>query len=146
MEQPISRFWETKKLKDFTQEEWEALCDGCGKCCFRKILDGYLWWKKILNTRVCCDLLDTDSCRCKDYENRFSLQPECIKLNRRKLKDFKWLPETCAYRLVFEGKKLFPWHPLISGNKGSVKEAGIFIENPVPEKDCREEDWWDFVI
>ena len=140
----MANFWETKELKDFTQEEWESLCDGCGRCCYRKIIDGWLWWKKILNTRVACNLLDCNTCRCTDYENRFEKQPECIKLDRKKIKAFKWLPETCSYRLVYEKKPLPSWHPLVSGNPESVKEAGIPIENGINERDA--EDWFDFII
>lgn len=140
----MENFWETKELKDFSQKEWESLCDGCGICCYRKIIDGYLWWKKILNTKVACDLLDCKTCRCTDYEHRFEKQAECIKLDRKKVKEFKWLPETCAYRLINEGKPLPSWHPLISGNPNSVKEASIPIENGINEKDA--EDWFDFII
>ncbi len=138
-----NRFWETKKLEEMSQEEWEMLCDGCGLCCFRKILEGHLWWKRILNTRIACDLLDCNTCRCTDYENRFSRQGECIKLDRKKLKSFKWLPATCAYRLIMEGKNLPPWHHLLTGTYDSLKEAGILKEEPIHEKDAA--DWYQYV-
>ena len=138
-----NRFWEAKKLEQMTQDEWECLCDRCGLCCFRKILEGHLWWKKILKTRIACDLLDCSTCQCSDYDNRFSRQKECIKLDRKKLKSFKWLPQTCAYRLLMEGKPLPPWHPLVTDDPLSIQHAGIKIENPVHEKDV--DDWYDYV-
>lgn len=140
----MQNFWETKKLKDFTEDEWESLCDGCGLCCYRKIIQGYLWWKKTLTTKVACNLLDCKTCKCLDYENRFIKQSECIKLNRKKIKKFKWLPKTCAYRLIYEHRPLPSWHPLISGNKESVKNANISITDGINEKDA--EDWFDYII
>lgn len=142
----MNNFWETKALKDFSQEEWEAVCDGCGLCCFRKIVDGWLWWKKILNTRIACDMLNCETCRCMDYEHRFEKQPECLKLERTKIKDFKWLPQTCAYRLLNEGKPLPPWHPLITGIQNSAKDAGVCVQNPVNESQVGDDDWYDYVV
>ncbi len=127
-----------------TDAEWEILCDGCGRCCFRKIIDGYLWKKKILYTTVACNLLDTKTCRCTDYCHRFELQEECIKLDRKKIKNFKWLPSTCAYRLIHEKRKLYSWHPLISGTQDSVKEAGISIQDGINEH--LVDDWYDYII
>lgn len=140
----LPKFWEIKKIEEMNDAEWEALCDGCGLCCYRKIVDGYLWKKKILNTRIACNLLDTQTCRCKNYASRFSLQSECVKLDKKSIKHFKWLPQTCAYRLLAEGKTLPDWHPLISGNPESVKQAGICIKDPVSEKDA--DDWYDYVV
>ena len=127
--------------------EWEVLCDGCGKCCYRKILEGHLWNKRILNTRIACDLLDCDTCRCTDYKHRFERQKECIKLDKNKIGKFKWLPETCAYRLIHEGKPLPEWHPLVSGTEDSLKKSGILIENGINER-CLDEndDWYDYII
>lgn len=142
----MNKFWKSKELKDFTDDEWELLCDGCGRCCFRKIIDGWLWWKRILNTRIACDLLDCETCRCKDYKNRFKKQPECIKLNRKKIREFKWLPKTCAYRLIHEGKDLPEWHPLVSGNPESVKKSGVIISDAVNENTVSDADWYDYVI
>ena len=138
------KFWENKTLFQMNEDEWEALCDGCGLCCYRKIIEGFLWNKKILNTRIACNFLDTKTCKCKNYKNRFLLQTECVKLDKKSIKHFKWLPQTCAYRLLAEKKPLPNWHPLISGNTESVKNAGIFIPNPISESDA--ENWYDYVI
>lgn len=139
-----NKFWETKKLEEMSQEEWESLCDGCALCCYRKIIDGYLFWKKILNTKVACNLLDCKTCRCMDYDNRFSRQSECIKLDRKKIKKFKWLPKTCAYRLLMEGKPLPQWHPLISGTRESVLNSGICIKDGINEEQAG--DWYGYLI
>lgn len=138
-------FWKQKTFAEFTDEEWEALCDKCGICCYRKIITGFLWWKKIRNTRIACDLLDTKSCCCKNYENRFSLQSDCLKLNRGNVEEFSWLPETCAYRLIFEGKELPHWHPLISGRNETVAEAGIPIKNGLNES-AADGNWKEYFI
>jgi len=137
-------FYKTKSLKELTEEEWEALCDGCGKCCYRKILEGWGRHKRVYNTRVACNLLDTECGQCMDYPNRFKIQKECIHLTPKKTKDFDWLPETCAYRLVHQHKDLPSWHPLISGTKESVKESGIMINNGIHEQDA--DDWYDYII
>lgn len=139
-----NNYWQTKSLSQMTEDEWESLCDGCGLCCYRKIIDGYLFWKKILKTKVACNLLDCSTCRCRDYENRFSKQSECIKLDRKKLKTFKWLPETCAYRLIMEKKPLPPWHPLVSGTRESVLDSGVCIKDGINEEDA--DDWYDYII
>ena len=143
-------FWKNKELKDFTKEEWEALCDGCGKCCFNKVIDGHLWNKKVYLTCVACNLLDVNTLQCTDYNNRFLKQKSCIKLNPHKVKHFKWLPKTCAYRLIYEKKELYPWHPLISGNKESVKEAGITVQDGINECNAFGKDslldYYDYII
>lgn len=137
-------FWKNKDIKEFTEEEWEAVCDGCGKCCYRKIIKGYFFWKKTLYTRIACDCLDLKTGKCKVYENRFMFEGDCTQLTKENLKDFYWLPETCAYRLLAEKKDLPSWHPLVSGNPDSVKESGIMIKNGISESDA--DDWFDYII
>ncbi len=137
-------FYKNKTLDKMTDEEWEALCDGCGRCCYRKILDGHLWNKKVYNTCVACDLLDMESGMCMDYENRFAKQKECIKLDRRKLKGFDWLPDTCAYRLIAQSKPLPEWHPLVSGTHDTVVDCGVMIKDGIHESDA--DDWYDYII
>ena len=138
--------YRAKKLKELSSEEWEALCDGCGKCCFRKFIEGRGKRAKLYYTRICCNFFDVKTGKCKEYEKRFKLCKDCTRITVKKLGDFKWLPETCAYRLLSEGKELPVWHPLISGI--SLRENplcnDILIKNPVLERDV--EFWEDFVI
>jgi len=108
-------------------EEWESLCDGCGRCCLHKLQDeedGRVYY-----TRAACSLLDVQSCRCKDYANREKLMPDCLQLSVDNAQYFDWLPETCAYRLLAEGEPLPKWHPLITGDPDSVVKAGISVRD-----------------
>ncbi|WP_330926150.1 YcgN family cysteine cluster protein [Candidatus Sororendozoicomonas aggregata] len=140
-----AHFWEKKPLQAFTQEEWESLCDGCGKCCLQKLEDENTG--KIHYTRIACRLLDTDTCQCSDYLNRKRRVPECIQLTLEDLRHFHWLPETCAYRLVYEGRPLYHWHPLLSGNRESVHEAGASVKAiALSELSVPEEAWEDYII
>ncbi|ATX82698.1 hypothetical protein Ga0123462_1855 [Mariprofundus ferrinatatus] len=118
-------FWKEKTLSEMNSEEWESLCDGCGRCCVWKFEDEDSG--EVLYTDIRCRLFNDSTCRCTDYANRTALIPECI--NIRKLSDahYAWLPESCAYRLLHEGKPLFEWHHLISGSRNSVHEAGISL-------------------
>ena len=138
------RFWETKSLKEMSEEEWEALCDGCGLCCYEKIIEGHGKRSKIFFTRVACNLLDLKTGRCGNYCHRFELVPDCTKLTFKNLHKFDWLPPTCAYRLLYEGKNLPSWHPLVSKNPDSVKSAGVQIKNGVHQKDVK--NWDDYII
>jgi len=115
-------FWETKKLHEMTHEEWEALCDGCAKCCVHKLEDDRTG--QIHYTCVACRLLDVNTCRCTDYPNRSELVPDCAVLSMDHPEYFDWMPETCAYRLLHEGKALPGWHPLITGDPSSVHDHG----------------------
>ena len=137
-------FWKRKSLLEMNEEEWEALCDGCGKCCYRKYLRGRGKYERIYFTRVACDLLNLETGKCGIYSRRFELMDDCTKLTKKNLPDFNWLPSTCAYRLLYENKPLFDWHPLISGNPDTVKQAGIMITNGVHEENII--DWFEFVI
>ncbi|OOF53686.1 hypothetical protein BKK53_00690 [Rodentibacter trehalosifermentans] len=137
-------FWQTKTLLDMTDSEWEALCDGCGKCCYRKYIQGRGKRQKLYYTRIACNLLNLETGKCTHYSQRFRLEKDCTKLTKKNLPDFHWLPKTCAYRLLYEGKALPDWHPLISGDEQSVKNAGVFIANGVHENEVI--DWFEFVI
>jgi uncharacterized cysteine cluster protein YcgN (CxxCxxCC family) len=117
-------FWE-KPLADLSREEWEALCDGCGKCCLHKLEDADTG--EVHATSVACKLLDTHSARCTNYRGRRAFVPDCIRLSANNVARMGWLPKTCAYRLRAEGKPLFDWHPLISGDPESVHRAGISV-------------------
>jgi uncharacterized cysteine cluster protein YcgN (CxxCxxCC family) len=118
-------FWRTKSLKEMSSAEWESLCDGCGRCCLNKLEDvdtSAIYW-----TDVACKLLDGESCRCKNYRSRRKYVPDCVKLTPKSVGTLSWLPPTCAYRLVDEGRELYWWHPLVSGDFESVHEAGISV-------------------
>ncbi|MCV2869523.1 YcgN family cysteine cluster protein [Defluviimonas sp. WL0002] len=138
-------FW-TRPLSSLSPEEWEALCDGCGKCCLNKLEDAETG--EIFFTRIGCRLLDGDTCRCGQYENRKSFVPECVVLTPRNLKDIAyWMPSTCAYRLLAEGKPLPEWHPLLTGDPDSVHKAGMSVKGwTLPEFEVPEEDWEDHII
>ena len=140
------RFWETVPLKKMSSAEWEALCDGCGRCCLNKI--EYEDTGELQFTRVACRLLDGDTCRCSSYENRHQFVPDCVSLTPKKLEKIAyWLPQTCAYRRLHEGKPLEDWHPLISGDPESVHSAGISVRGwTVPENEVSEKDWEDYLI
>ena len=140
------RFWEVTAPGRMTKKEWEALCDGCGKCCLNKLEDEDTG--AIALTRVACRLLDDTTCHCGQYEIRHQFVPECIVLTPKNLeKHLYWMPETCAYRLIWEGRQLFHWHPLISGNAQSVHDAGVSAQGiTIPEFEISEEDWEDYLI
>ena len=122
-------FWKNKTLRQMSPLEWEALCDGCGKCCLIKLIDDLT--DDLHYTTVACKLLDCESCQCGDYENRKSLVEDCVILSPRLIEELHWMPSTCAYRLIYEGKDLYWWHPLISGSPNTVHEAGISVRGRV---------------
>lgn len=135
----VEPFWKRKTLAQLDKEEWESLCDGCGLCCLQKLEDeedGSVYY-----TRIACRLLDLQSCRCTDYSNRRASVPDCIELSVRDAAEFKWLPSTCAYRLVGEGKDLPLWHYLVCGDREQVhaeriSQAGrMLAEGSVPEQE-----------
>ena len=140
------RFWERVPLQNMVPREWEALCDGCGKCCLNKLEDPDT--QEIAYTRVACRLFDDITCRCGNYEIRKTLVPECVVLTPKNIAEVAyWMPATCAYRLLYEGKALYDWHPLISGDPDSVHTAGVSVRDmTVPEFDVPEEDWEDFIV
>ena len=119
-------FWETKSYQTFSAMEWESLCDGCGRCCLEKLENKKTG--KVYFTVVACRLLDLSTCRCKAYASRSQQMPGCLPLTPRNLFR-KWLPSTCAYRLLVKGKNLPDWHPLVSGDPDSVHNAGISVRN-----------------
>jgi len=140
-------FWERKTLRQMTESEWEALCDGCGKCCLNKLQDeesGALAF-----TNAACKLLDPHTCRCSDYDNRWHHVPECVKLVPVMIHRLQWLPSTCAYRLLAEGHPLPDWHPLVTGDPDSVHRAGTSVRGRVvPETEVHDledhvVDWED---
>ena len=138
-------FWKTKTLAEMSNAEWESLCDGCGLCCLNKLED----WDtgEVVFTSVACKLLDGDSCRCSDYENRQQTVPDCIQLTLQGLREIKWLPPSCAYRLVRDGEDLYWWHPLISGDPETVHQAGISVKSfAMSEARVKEENFMRYII
>ena len=131
---PDLPFWKTKKLEDMSREEWESLCDGCGNCCRHKL--GDVETGEIVETNVTCRLLDTETARCSDYNNRRRKVPNCFSFNAELLAHLTWLPETCGYRRVQAGQDLDWWHPLVSGDPNTVHTAGISVVGKV----IREQD------
>ena len=122
-------FWETKTLEDMSAAEWESLCDGCGLCCLIRFEDEVTG--EVIPTRVSCRLLDNELCRCKDYDNRKVYVPDCIKLTPWNIEALQWMPLSCAYRRLYEGRPLPRWHPLITGDPESVHKAGVSIRGQV---------------
>lgn len=117
----MTPFWE-QPLSTLDRAQWEALCDGCGKCCLHKVEDADTG--EIYATNVACRLLDRDAGMCSDYKHRHAFVSECVRLNANNVEDIAWLPTTCAYRLRAAGEPLPPWHYLVSGSRESVHEAG----------------------
>ncbi|WP_461481992.1 YcgN family cysteine cluster protein [Porticoccus sp.] len=121
-----ARFWEQKALSELSQDEWESLCDGCGKCCLHKLEDEESG--DVFYTDVACQLLDLHSCRCSDYGNRLARVPDCLELTPAQIDSFDWLPVTCAYRLLADGQPLPSWHHLESGDRESIHRAGMSVQ------------------
>ena len=132
-------FWVTKKLTEMNEEEWESLCDGCAQCCQLKfkVEDS----QKYVMTPVVCKLLDLDTCRCTSYKKRHQLVPDCVEISPQNIDSLYWLPDTCAYRLIAEGKELYDWHPLIARNSDKMRKLGISVANrALSERDINPDD------
>lgn len=138
-------FW-TLPLDRLNPAEWEALCDGCGKCCLNKL--EYEDTGELEFTRISCRLLDGETCRCMSYPNRRDYVPECVQLTPKSIAEIAyWMPRTCAYRLRHEGRPLYEWHYLLSGSRETVHRAGISVRGRVvSETVVPEEDWDQYII
>ena len=141
----MTAFWEDKTLEQLTEEEWELLCDGCGRCCLYKLEDvdtGHYYY-----TDVACRLLDDSTCRCQNYSNRKRMVSDCMVLDNTDTRQFAWLPTTCAYRRIAEGKPLHSWHHLISGDRNTVHTSGISVQGQTwREEDVTHTDLEDHII
>jgi uncharacterized cysteine cluster protein YcgN (CxxCxxCC family) len=122
-------FWRAKTLAQMNAREWESLCDGCGRCCLVKLEDDDTG--EVHYTDVGCRLLDAGSCRCRDYRRRQRKVADCVRLTPASVASLRWLPPTCAYRLLDEGRDLPSWHPLVSGDPATVHAAGVSVANRV---------------
>lgn len=138
-------FWKQKDLSEMSRDEWESLCDGCAQCCVVKLEDtdnGEIYF-----TDVVCHLLDQQQCRCTDYSHRSSLVPDCITLTPENLDELSWMPYSCAYRRLAEGRGLAWWHPLVSGSAESVHESAASVRGKVvSENYVDDEDMEDHII
>lgn len=142
---PEQPFWETKPLHEMTPAEWESLCDGCGNCCLHKLKNDETG--ELFQTNVACRLLDGHSARCRSYPDRKRIVPDCTILTAESVTRFDWLPETCAYRRISEGKSLAWWHPLVSGDPNTVHQAGVSVRGrTVSETDIGDRPLEDFII
>ncbi|MBU2862243.1 YcgN family cysteine cluster protein [Reinekea forsetii] len=138
-------FWQTKTLQEMSRREWESLCDGCGKCCLQKLEDEED--ESVYYTSVVCQYM-TDDCRCSEYQNRQKLVPNCVWLKPEDVDSFFWLPSTCAYRLIAEGKPLPDWHPLVSGDPQRIHAVNVSVTSLdlVRDNEVPEEEWQNYVI
>jgi len=139
-------FWRTKTMAEMTKAEWESLCDGCGRCCLNKLIDADT--AETVFTGVGCKLLDDKTCRCRDYSHRQARVRDCVRLTPRNVRRLSWLPPTCGYRLVAEGRDLAWWHPLVSGDPETVHTAGVSVRGRVAasEKDVPDDKLEDYIV
>jgi len=138
-------YWKSKSLSEMSHSEWEALCDGCGKCCLLKLEDEDTGIREF--TRISCRLLDLGHCKCTDYKNRHQRVSDCLRFDSKTIEAIDWLPQSCAYRLVSENKDLPWWHPLVSGRSQSVHEAGVSVRGwAISENRVSEDDYLKYII
>lgn len=141
----MTQFWQTKSLEQMNTEEWELLCDGCAKCCLVKLQD--MDNDEIFYTNVSCELLDTESCRCSNYEGRHQVVDDCIKLDRENIHSLAWLPKSCSYRLIAAGQELPAWHHLVSGSRETIHSYGVSLQGQiVSELNVSDDDIEDHII
>lgn len=139
-------FWEVYPLDELSKAEWEALCDGCGKCCLLKLEDADTG--VVEYTNVSCRLLDGDACSCTNYPLRKQIVPDCVVVNAEALERIAyWMPVSCAYRLLYEGKSLYPWHPLVCGDPLRLHAEGVSLRgNMISEDLVKESDLEDHIM
>jgi uncharacterized protein len=141
----MAAFWRTKRLSEMTPAEWESLCDGCGRCCLKKLQDTDSG--KVVYTDVACRLLDRERCRCRHYADRHERVRDCVAIDPSDATTFRFLPTTCAYRRLAEGRSLEWWHPLVSGDPATVHTAGISVRGrTLPESAVADDELESRVI
>lgn len=121
------KFWESTPLDQMSKDQWESLCDGCGKCCLIRMEDEDT--EAIYVTDIACKLLDQGTCQCTNYVGRKAIVPDCVQLSPDNVGSLRWMPQTCAYRLIHEGKPLFNWHHLVSGSRSTIHEQGMSVQD-----------------
>jgi hypothetical protein len=143
---PNIPFWKRKSLEEMTDAEWESLCDGCGRCCLNKLEEEET--DCTFYTSVGCRLLDGESCRCRDYPNRSDKVDDCVRLTPQEVRTITWLPPSCGYVLVREGRDLYWWHHLVSGDRDTVHQAGVSVRGKVAasEANVADEDLEDWIV
>lgn len=154
----MDKYWETTPLAQMTEQEWEGVCDGCAKCCLHKFIDDesvtepattdkFNVGEKIHYTNIACSLLNTKSCSCTQYLERTKLVPECVKLTKKNLQDIFFMPPSCSYRRLYEGRGLPSWHPLLNkGKKSAMHQAGMSVRGKtVFDKDVDIEQFEDYI-
>lgn len=154
----MHKYWETTSLEQMSDKEWEDICDGCAKCCLHKFIDDenatqpattneINVGEKIHYTNIACHLLNTKTCSCTQYTQRTKLVPECVKLTKSNLQDIFFMPPSCSYRRLYEGRGLPSWHPLLNKNKKSaMHKAGMSVRGKtVSDKDIDLEEFEDFI-
>ncbi|WOI53987.1 YcgN family cysteine cluster protein [Parvularcula sp. LCG005] len=143
---PEKPFWQAKTLAEMTEAEWESLCDGCGKCCLLLLEEDTMEGEAVLETSLCCRLFDGATRTCRQYADRHSIVPGCVQVTPANAGTLEWMPESCAYRRLAEGRSLADWHPLVSGRRESVVEAGIAVpDNLKSEKKVRARHYHRYV-
>lgn len=141
-----TKFWQDYTLEELSIEEWEALCDGCGRCCLIKLEDDET--EEVKYTNIACRLFDDETCKCGNYALRQQLVKTCVVVRPDNLENIaEWMPETCAYKRLFEGRELPSWHPLITGTQKTVIDAGISMQRKtIPEFDIEEDEWHNHIV
>ncbi|VAV99843.1 UPF0260 protein YcgN [hydrothermal vent metagenome] len=139
------QFWKNKPLSECSQAEWESLCDGCGKCCMIRLEDEETGHVHITN--VACKLFDRTLCACTDYGQRSTRVPDCVTLTPKNIDELYWMPETCAYRLVAETKELPDYHHLVSGDRNTIHEAGMSVQDrSICETQVNEDELAEYLV
>jgi uncharacterized protein len=140
-----NRFWETTPFEQFTEKQWESICDGCAQCCAHKLQDEDT--EEVFLTNVVCQYLDTKKCQCSVYGNRHVHVPDCIKITPKNAGDLAWIPDTCGYRLLANGKPLPDWHPLMTGDADSTGKANMTVTGKViSDADIDMDDLEDYLV
>jgi len=147
MSSDVKPFWQTKSLTEMHRDEWESLCDHCGKCCLLKLQDAEDDEESVYYTNVVCNLFDKDDGHCTDYWNRETLVPSCLRLTQDNLSSLEWMPPSCSYRRIMEGRGLASWHHLITGDKNTIHEKNKSVLGKVVfEKDVNDEELEEHIV